>query len=361
MTFGLSAAAVGLIGAGAAVAGSAISANAAQNAADTQLQGTQDATAAQERMLERQIGLQEPWRQAGISGLNALLQYTGLSQPGQSVGGAAAPAAGPTARSTMMGVPAAGTDAAGQPMTLQQYAASKGLGSIPLLEGVNLGGGGSYAPWLAGYPGAGAAAPGAPAGGTATAPAPSIPPGQVGSLLKPFSMADYQADPGYQFRVSQGEQGLTRAAMATHSLNSGKYIKDALRFNSDMGSQEYGAAYGRYNTDQTNTFNRLASIAGLGQQATNQQTAAVGTAGAQIGSNILGGANALAAGQVGGANAINSGIGQGVSMYQTNRMLDLYGANRGVSPPNPFYGQTTVPAYAPGRPGDWYDNTSSYA
>jgi hypothetical protein len=345
---GIGAGGAALIGGGAALAGSLLSSSASKDAARTQLQGTQDATAAEERMLERQIALQEPWRQAGISGLNALLQYTGL--PGQTVAGAAG---GPVARSTMMGVPAAGTDAAGQPMTLQQYAASKGLGSIPLLDGINLGGG-SYAPWLAGYPGAGAAAAGAPAGGTATAPAPPVPPGQFGSLLKPFSMADYQADPGYQFRVSQGEQGLTRAAMATHSLNSGKYIKDALRFNSDMGSQEYGAAYGRYNTDQTNTFNRLASIAGLGQQATNQQTAAVGTAGAQIGSNTLGGANALAAGQVGSANAINQGIGQGVSMYQTNRMLDIAQRNGGYGVPT--YG----PTYAPSPMGDYY-NPSTYA
>jgi hypothetical protein len=329
--------------AGAALAGTVggalLSSGASKDAAKTQLQGTQEATASQERMLDKQIALQEPWRQAGISGLNALLQYMGL--PGQSVAGAAG---GPVARSTMMGVPAAGTDAAGQPMTLEQYAASRGLGSIPLLNGINLGGG-SYAPWLAGYPGAGAAAPGAPAGGTATAPAPSIPPGQFGSLLKPFSMADYQADPGYQFRVSQGEQGLTRAAMATHSLNSGKYLKDAMRFNSGLGSQEYGAAYGRYNTDQTNAFNRLASVAGLGQQA---------TAGAQIGSNILGGANALAAGQVGSANAINQGIGQGVSLYQQNQLLNRVYPAGGSSPM--YYGQQPVvsaPTPAPAMM-DWY-------
>jgi hypothetical protein len=352
--------------AGAALAGTVggalLSSGASKDAAQTQLQGTQDATAAQERMLERQIGLQEPWRQAGISGLNALLQYTGLQQPGQSVAGAAAaPAGGPVARSTMMGVPAAGTDTAGQPMTLEQYAASKGLSTIPLLNGINLGGGGSYAPWLAGYPGPGApaAAPGAAPGAAAGPAAPAIPPGQFGSLLRPFSMADYQADPGYQFRLSQGEQGLTRAAMATHSLNSGKYLKDAMAYNSGQGSQEFAAAYGRYNTDQTNTFNRLASIAGLGQQATNQQTAAVGTAGAQIGSNILGGANALAAGQVGSANAINQGIGQGVSLYQQNKLLDrVYPAGYGAggSPPNPYYG--TMPpvstvAAAP-APMDWY-------
>src|SRR5205085_161308 len=105
---------------------------------------------------------------------------------------------------------------------------------------------------------------------------PTIDPSKVGSLLKPFSMADFQADPGAQFRQEQGEKGLARAAAAGggHSLTSGAYLKDAMRFNSGLASQEYGTAYDRYRLNQNDVYNRLAGIAGTGQTAANQSTAA---------------------------------------------------------------------------------------
>ena len=57
---------------GSGVSGSA----AAQNAANTQAQATQAAQDAQERMFNRQVELQEPFRQAGIGALNKLIPLT---------------------------------------------------------------------------------------------------------------------------------------------------------------------------------------------------------------------------------------------------------------------------------------------
>jgi hypothetical protein len=118
-----------------------------------------------------------------------------------------------------------------------------------------------------------------------------------GSLLKPFSMDDYVEDPGYQFRMQQGNQALDRANSARGNFLSGGAIKGALDYNSGLASQEYGNAYNRYNTDMTNMYNRLAGITGVGQTATGQ----VGSAGqnyANQGSEyITQQANAKAAGQ----------------------------------------------------------------
>jgi hypothetical protein len=54
--------------------------NAAKSAASTQAGAAADATAAQERMFERQVELQEPFREAGMAGQNRLLQLLGLGE-----------------------------------------------------------------------------------------------------------------------------------------------------------------------------------------------------------------------------------------------------------------------------------------
>lgn len=153
-----------------------------------------------------------------------------------------------------------------------------------------------------------------------------------GSLVKPFSMQDYQEDPGYQFRLSQGEQGINRAATASGSRYSGATLKALSRFNSGLASQEYGNAYSRYQTDQGNQFNRLSSLAGTGQTSVAQAGQAgqnaygnIASAGANNTSNqINAGNNAAAArssGYVGTANAINGTIGSLTNAYQQQQYL----------------------------------------
>lgn len=94
-----------------------------------------------------------------------------------------------------------------------------------------------------------------------------------GSLLKDFSMADYQEDPGYKFRLSEGMKGLDRSAAARGGLQSGAALKAAANYSEDAASQEYGNAYNRYNTNRGNQFNRLATLAGVGQTANAANTA----------------------------------------------------------------------------------------
>jgi hypothetical protein len=68
---GLSAGA-SILGAQAAGKAGSAQADAATQGAALQAQATRDQIAAQERMFERQVELQEPWRQAGMTALNQL-------------------------------------------------------------------------------------------------------------------------------------------------------------------------------------------------------------------------------------------------------------------------------------------------
>ncbi len=67
-----------IIGAVGAIGGGLIASSAAKKAANTQAQAAADATAAQERMYERQIGLQEPFRQAGLTAQQQIMQLLGI-------------------------------------------------------------------------------------------------------------------------------------------------------------------------------------------------------------------------------------------------------------------------------------------
>lgn len=142
-----------------------------------------------------------------------------------------------------------------------------------------------------------------------------------GEFNRSFTMADYQADPGYQFRLSEGERGINNSAAARGSKYSGATLKALNRFNSDQASQEYGKSYDRFNNDVSTRFNRLASVAGVGQTATNMTTQAGQTYAGQAGQAIQDAGTARASGYVGTANAVNSAAGQIGNYYMLNSML----------------------------------------
>jgi len=197
---------------------------AAENAADTQARATQAAQDAQERMFNKQLELQEPWRKAGETALNKL---------------------------------------------------------IPLSD------------------------------------------------YTKFGMEQYQADPGYAFRLSEGMKALDRTAAARGGLLSGATLKGAQRYGQDLASQEYQNAFNRYQIERNAQLNPLQSLAGVGQTATGALTNAYGAYGAQTGQNLQDIGSARASGYLGGQNALSSALGQAGQMYQygqrTNALADFYG------------------------------------
>ena len=238
-------AAAAAIGAVASVGGGLLASSGAKSAANTQAQAARDAQAAQERMFEKQIALQEPFRQGGLTAQNQLMTLLGLS-------------ADPNA-----------TD--------------------------------------------------------------------FGKYARDFGMQDYQADPGYAFRLAEGQKAIDRSAAARGGLQSGSALKAAARFGQDLGSQEYQNAFNRYQVNRSNQLNPLQSLMGAGQSAANTLTSAAGQQGQNQAANIYNAGQARASGYVGSANALSGalqGIGQMASQYplyqaQTNYLNNLGGYGGG--------------------------------
>ena len=180
--------------------------------------------------------------------------------------------------------------------------------------------------------------------------------GNVPGAFK-FGAGDYQADPGYAFRLSEGQKALDRQAAARGGLISGGALKAAQRYGQDMGSQEYQNAYNRaltgYNTgvaSENQLYNRQAGLAGIGQTSTNL----VGQAGQNYATNagnlITGAGAAQAAGQVGMANAVTGGLGTYLNYNQGNNLLNALQRNQNMQLVNTG-GYSNVPSYMVQTPG----------
>ena len=125
---------------------------------------------------------------------------------------------------------------------------------------------------------------------------------------KPFDASMMQADPGYQFRLDQGQKALNRQLSAGGKYFSGGALKDMQGYTQGMASQEFGNAFNRFQTDRQNRMNPLMSMAGLGQSSASQMGQQGMQTGALMGNNLMSGASASAAGVMGAANAQTSGL-----------------------------------------------------
>jgi hypothetical protein len=138
----------------------------------------------------------------------------------------------------------------------------------------------------------------------------------------PFGMDQFNADPGYAFRLKEGQKALDASAAARGGLISGNALKAATRYGQEMGSQEYTNAFNRYQTERAAKLQPLQSLAGVGQTtAANLGTAGAANAGA-VGNYLTGGAAASAAGTVGSANALNQGVSSYLNYNQGNNLIN---------------------------------------
>jgi hypothetical protein len=219
--------------AGGSLLSAGVGAYSASQASQAQANAAQQGIDAQERMFQKQTELQEPFRQAGISAQNRLLDYMGLGQD-----------------------------------------------------------------------------PNAPG---------------FGRYTGDFGMADFQADPGYAFRLAEGQKALDRSAAARGGLQSGAALKAAARYGQDMGSQEYTNAFNRYQTNRANQLNPLQSLMGAGQTSANALTNAAG----QNATNLMQGYGnmgaARASGYMGMGNALTGALNQGTNAYMQSQLINQLG------------------------------------
>lgn len=158
------------------------------------------------------------------------------------------------------------------------------------------------------------------------------------------TLEDIQMDPGYGFRFREGIKALNATAAARGGLISGNALKAATNYGQELGSQEYGNAYSRaqnlFQMNRNNLVDPLKFLSSQGQAAAAGQAANIGQGAANTANLTTGAANAQAAGVIGSANAYTNAIGQGVSMYQTNQLLNRFAPQR--TTPN-FYTNRAAP------------------
>lgn len=171
-----------------------------------------------------------------------------------------------------------------------------------------------------------------------------------GDFNRDFTLADFTRDPGYDFRLNEGTRALERSAAARGGALSGGALRGISRYGQDYASGEYQNAYNRFNNDRTQRFNRLASLAGVGQTATRDVAQQGAQVAANVGNNIIGAGNAQASSYVGQGNAW-SGAAQTLGNFAMNKyfMSQMPGGTT-TMPTTPSYGGGTLWDGAGGGP-----------
>jgi len=143
-----------------------------------------------------------------------------------------------------------------------------------------------------------------------------------------FSQTDWQTDPGYAFRLAEGNKALNQAAAARGGLISGNALKAAQRYGQEMGSQEYQNAFNRYYREREAQLNPIQSLAGVGQTtaqslggaAANYGANAANLAsatGASTANSLMAAGNARASAYTGYGSAAGQALG-GIGNYLRN-------------------------------------------
>ena len=154
-------------------------------------------------------------------------------------------------------------------------------------------------------------------------------------------------DPGYQFRLSQGQEATNRMANMGGGMISGNALKGQEDYTQGLASTEFTNAFNRFQTGRTNIYNTLAGIAGLGQQSLNTTANAGATAAGNAGQAIQAAGAAQAGGTVGSANALGGGIagaGQGYMLSQILANKNPAQTGLGYYNTNQFMGPQPAPS-----------------
>jgi hypothetical protein len=176
-------------------------------------------------------------------------------------------------------------------------------------------------------------------------------------LNKKYSAEDFYADPSYQFRLNQGNVATQNLRNQAGGAVGGNTLKAMMDYNSGAASTEYGAANTRFQNERSGIYDRLASIAGIGQTSQGQTNQLAQNVAGSIGQATIGAANAQAAGQVGSANAYGGALQGAGNQYALSQYLKPAGVTpvssmgqTSASPidlANPFAG-AKLPSYSAG-------------
>jgi len=149
-------------------------------------------------------------------------------------------------------------------------------------------------------------------------------------LTKQFGAEDFQAgiDPSYNWRLQQGNMATSNMANRAGGLIGGNALTGLSDYAQGAASQEFGNAFNRFQTQRSNIYNTLASIAGIGQTAQGQTSNLAQNTAANIGQAQIAGANAGAGGIVGGVNALTGGLQNYGNMQYVSSLLRPQGGTQ---------------------------------
>jgi len=148
-----------------------------------------------------------------------------------------------------------------------------------------------------------------------------------------FGMDQFNADPGYAFRLKEGQKALERSAAARGGLLSGGTGKALQQFGQESSSQEFMNAFNRYQIENQAKLNPLQSLTGMGQTTANTLGAAgqtyagnsaniAGNMATNVGNQITNSAAARASGYVGSTNALTGGLNTYLNYRQGQNMVN---------------------------------------
>lgn len=299
----------GWIAAGASLLGGLLSSDASSDAADAQQQSSREATQLNRDIYNQSRADNEPWRTTGVDALNRIRAAYGLkplAQP-QTVGQGASPTQQLSYAQMRDSLLPQFTRPGGQVLDAGSQQYRQGPSTVDE-AGLNA----EVARRIEAQ-----ALQAAQAQQQGAAPASGV--ADMAGLLG--------EDPGYKFRLAEGTKAIERSAAARGGLLGGRTLKDLTKYQQGVASDEFG-----------NAWNRIGSLAGTGQVATQNNNALGAQYGQTQGNLITGEGNARASGYVGSANALQSGIGGAINSWNNNRLLDMFQNRR---PPSYVGGQTS--------------------
>jgi hypothetical protein len=131
-----------------------------------------------------------------------------------------------------------------------------------------------------------------------------------------FTEQDFRADPGYEFRLQEGQRALERSQAARGGLFSGQAMREAQEVGQGLANQTYQDAYNRWLQEQQQGVGVAGNMAGLAQGIGNikaQNTQGLSNTFANTLSQALGGSS------IGANNAGRTFVGydaQGNPIYR---------------------------------------------
>lgn len=139
--------------------------------------------------------------------------------------------------------------------------------------------------------------------------------GPEGAYTRAPSIDEIQMDPGYGFRLAEGQKAIERSAAARGGLLSGRTLMGTQRFGQELASQEYQNAFARARQQRADVTNALLGLGGQGPALAQTNVGSIGTAGTNITNLTTGAGAARASGYLGQANALAQALGQGAGLY----------------------------------------------